>query len=154
MLTERETRTFDSRSKAIAGQNKLLDADSRSVLAALNDFVMVSRTSVERTLRLTNDLQKTQSEVLSKYHSSLVDDMKRIENGLQMIQSKEDLSERNLATITATVKDVQDTIANKLAAWTSDMQKTIMSLCSDIDETSIQSIAVVSTLGFLSAYNC
>lgn len=154
MLTERETRTFDSRSKAIAGQNKLLDADSRSVLAALNDFVMVSRTSVERTLRLTNDLQKTQSEVLSKYHSSLVDDMKRIENGLQMIQSKEDLSERNLATITATVKDVQDTIANKLAAWTSDMQKTIMSLCNDIDETSIHSIAVVSTLGFLSAYNC
>ena len=62
-----------------------------------------------------------------------------------------DASEKNLNSIWGIVKEVQDRVANELANWSDSVQGEIEGLCSDIENTSSEHFASVSSLPILTS---
>ncbi|KAH8117562.1 kinesin-domain-containing protein [Phellopilus nigrolimitatus] len=148
---DRKKLEFDSKAKVIGGQSKLLDAEAQSFLSSLVDFVKVAEQSVTKTQMLAESFQKSESASLTAHYQLLDEQMKRVQNALKTVQSKEDASEQNLTNIWTIVKEVQDRLANELSAWSASIQSDIQTMCVDIEESGATNFAsaehAMNTLG-------
>ncbi|KAI5122950.1 hypothetical protein M0805_006831 [Coniferiporia weirii] len=131
---ERKMLEFDANSKAVRGQSKLLDSETRSFLSTLEDFAKATEQSMTVIRNLAESLQKMETTSLFAHRQFLGEQAERAQNSLKMIQMKEDASEKNLTSIWTIVKEVQDRLANELSAWSVSTQKEIQTMCSDIEE--------------------
>lgn len=142
---EREMLEFDTRSKALAGEGRLLDAESRSFLADLSDFAKLVDNATRTTISVCESFQQKEIAVLSEQRQFLTEQVKKLDGEFKAIAIKDDVSDAILVHIQKSIKEVHARMTKDMSTWSMDMLKNVTSVCEDITETCATGFGGVST---------
>lgn len=142
---------FDSNLKAVSSQTKFLDAEARTFLSTLQEFVAVSNQHTTGTMEQTNNFHKKRSDALAVHLSLLDNGLTAIQARLRAVQAKDNVAAEQVASVRTAVNEMQEHVKIGFTEWSTKVASGFEALCKEIEKNGAASCSLVSSIVFFEA---
>lgn len=141
--TERKTTVFESNTKAVSTHGKSITIGAKALSTKLEEFI---KTSVHTTTKLraeANQYQTKELEILASQSERIDGQLQKVQDALQMIQSKDSVSSEAIAVIQVAVKETQESFKNGYTAWSETLNQSCGIICKELQTNGINELTTV-----------
>lgn len=132
-------------SKSVYSHGKTLTTDGHALTAQLNEFLKTATQHAQRLRAEAEQLQKKDIEGLAVLSDRAGEQTRKVQEVLQLVQTKENVSDDAMRTIQGVVETAFDGMQKGFATWSESMQKSCHTMCADLHASSTSAFGEVSS---------
>lgn len=139
----RKAAVFNSNTKAVFSHSKTLSAEMQNFSSALEKFVHSASQSAA-TLRSDAEQHQTKElEALTNYSDRIGEQIRRVNETLQVIQAKDEASSEAVSVIESAINEAHQAIKTGFASWSETFRVSTFSMCTQIEKASLNGSQMV-----------
>ncbi|CDO71222.1 hypothetical protein BN946_scf184863.g18 [Trametes cinnabarina] len=140
---DRKTSAFGSNLKAVSSHSKTLSSETQTMATSVDSFLKLAAQHLHKVRNETEQFQMKELEALSAISNRLKDQLERVQEGLQLIRSKEDASKEAIDTIRNVIGEAQDNMKSDFAAYAEELSRHCAAICEGTETSGLASCGAV-----------
>jgi kinesin family protein 11 len=124
--------------------SKSITVEVKSLSAKLEEFIKASNQSTMKLRAEAKQYQTKELEILAGQSEQIDTQLQRVQDALQVIQTKDAISNEAVAVIQSAVKDAQESFKNGFATWSETLRKSCEVICNKLQTTGGNDLGTVS----------
>src|SRR5882762_6846729 len=149
---ERKTSVFTSNTKAVSTHSKIITAETTAILTKLEEFIKTSNQSTTKLRAEAKQYQTKELEILAGQSERIDAQLKRVQDTLQIIQSKDAISGEAASAIQTAVKEAQESFKTGFTTWAVTLSKSCEVICKELQTTAVSDLETASLHVFLASF--
>jgi len=149
---------FTAHTKVVLTQGKTLAIEAQGFSAQLDDFVKSINGGLTKLRTDAEQYQAKESETLTACSGRISEQIQKVQESLQVIQAKDDVSSEAVSVVHAAIKQAHDSIRTSYSSWSEKFQASSMTMYKEIEKASLSSCQTVcsflNTALFCSHVDC
>lgn len=143
--TERKTTVFKSNTKAVSTHSKSITAEAKALSTKLEDFIKTSSYTTAKLRAEAKQYQTKELETLASQSERIDAQLQKVQDAIQLIQSKDSVSNEAITVIQAAVKETKESFKNGYTAWSETLNQSCEVMCKELQTNGIDGLTAVST---------
>ncbi|THH16360.1 hypothetical protein EW146_g4276 [Bondarzewia mesenterica] len=139
----RKSAVLDSNTKAVFSCSKTVTAETQNFSTQLDKFI---KSSVQSAAQLRSEAEQHQTkelETLANHSDRISEQILRVQEVLQTIQAKDDVSSEAVSVIQSAVKEAHESIKTGFFSWSERFRVSNASICAQVEKASLDGCHVV-----------
>lgn len=145
-LLERKTSILTSNTKAVSMHSKSITANVKALSTKLGGFIKDSNQITTKLRAEAEQYQMKELEILAGQSERIDMQLQRVQDLLQVIQSKDAVSSEAVTVIQVAVKDAQENFKTGFATWSDTLKKSCEVVCKELQTTAVNDLGTVNLL--------
>ncbi|KAI0647148.1 kinesin-domain-containing protein [Trametes meyenii] len=134
---ERKNSAFGSNVKAVTAYSKALSSETQTMSVKVDGFMKLAAQHLNKVKAETEQFQTKELEALSVVSNRLKEQLEKVQEALQLIHAKEDVTKETIDTIRNTISSAQDSMKTGFTAYAEELRQHCESVCQEAEASSL-----------------
>ena len=142
--SDRKSRVLNSNAKAVAQHGKTVLNESKVLATKLDEFMKTTSHQLQKVRSDAQQFQKSELEALAAHSDRMTQQLLRMQDALEVIQSQDKTSQEAIGLLKGVVKDAGEGINEELKSWSETLEKKNAAVFQQVEESGTTSFSAVN----------
>lgn len=128
----------------MSAHGKSISSDTKALLAKLEEFIKSSSITTNKLQSSLKSYQTAELQLLAGHSERLDLQLRHVQEAIQKIQAKDDISNEAVVAIESAVRETHDSFKSGFAEWAEGLRSSCEVMCGEIVAVSAAGFASVS----------